>query len=570
VKKKLKQGIQNADKEKRSSITAGAIAYLLLLALAIALINPFVNTGVSDDFSFIRSAKDFADTGRIIYNGWSAPILGWMLPFGALFIKLFGFSFPTVRIAAFVVAAANGLLVQYILLRAGCTRRLALLGATAVLFSPVSLPQAVLFFSDGPGLLALLVTMALCIRIVRAETPRETRLWILLAFVASLFLGTARQLLWMCALVMVPSAVWLVRRRKGVLPWAAGCFVLTAAAIAGAMHWFKHQPYSLPESLLAHYPLSAWARYLVLPTLELAVLLAPVMSLFLMRRLSAKTYALEGAVAVVALLVLRHNPYDLLRVGSQDIFGDAPQWIFLILSAYACALVLQTVRIASAAKPSITDREDQSALNLYELSVIVGPFAIALFLLAITRESFFSRYLLPVVAAVIIWLIKLWSDQRRQSAASGKLAAGAATLLVALYCAFSVIELHDLFRSTQAVLSLTQWYTAAGMPRDQLEAGFAFDGWYQIQRTGYINEVLIKVPAGAYKERDLPRAMAVCHNFFLPFTPSIHPVYGVGASLAPCFVGPELHTATYNTWLAPHHRSFFIARFAPQYALPAQ
>ncbi len=74
--------------EERKSITAGAVAYLVLLAACIALIRPFVNTGISDDFSFIRSAKDFADTGRMVYNGWSAPILGWMLPFGALFIKL--------------------------------------------------------------------------------------------------------------------------------------------------------------------------------------------------------------------------------------------------------------------------------------------------------------------------------------------------------------------------------------------------------------------------------------------------------------------------------------------------
>ncbi len=143
-------------------------------------------------------------------------------------------------------------------------------------------------------------------------------------------------------------------------------------------------------------------------------------------------------------------------------------------------------------------------------------------------------------------------------------------MLVALYGACTVIEMHDVFRSTQAVLSLTDWYTAQGMPRDQLEAGFAFDGWYQIERTGYINEVLIKVPAGAYKPRDLSPAMALCHNFFLPFTPSIHPVYGVAQSLTPCFTGPELHTITYNTWLPPHQRSFFIARFAPQYALPPQ
>lgn len=551
-------------------MAAGALIYFLLLVGCVALIRPFVNAGISDDFSFIRSAKDFADTGRMVYNGWSSPILGWLVPFGALFIKLFGFSFTSARTACFVIALVNGLLLQWILLRAGCTRALALFGATAVLLSPICLPQAVLFFTDGPGLLAFLVTLALCIRILRAETPRATCLWIALAFLASVSLGTVRQLLWMCTLVMVPSAVWLVRKRKGVLPWAMLCFVLSAAAIALVLHWWSRQPYALTEPLILHYPLNAWARYTVLPGIELLVVIAPVLSLFLLQRVAMKVYATSALVALLVALLIGRNPYRLLAMSSDSIFGSTPQWFSLAALAYAAALtpIAISVIYAAFARQQYTDTRGE--VGLRELAVLLAPFSLVLFLVVSTREAFFARYLLVIMASLAIWLTKLWSglgESRRRGLVAPVLAASA---LVALYCGLSVIQLHDTFRSTAATLSLTQWYKAQGLPRSELEATFSFDGWYQIEQTGHINEPRIKVPPGAFVDHRLPPQIAVCHNFFLPQTPSIHPVYGIGSTIAPCFVPPEMHSVEYTSWMAPHRHTLFIARFAPKYALPAQ
>jgi hypothetical protein len=561
----IRMSLKASDVTQRKSVTPGSIAYVLVLAGCVALMHPLVNTGVSDDFSFIKTAKDFADTGRIVYNGWSSPFLGWMIPFGALFIKLFGFSFIAARAATFVIAIVNGILLQWILLRAGCSRVLALFGATAVLLSPICLPFAVVFFTDGPGLLTFLVTLALCIRAVRAETSRATEFWIATAFCASLLLGTARQLLWMCALVMVPSAVWLVRKRKGVVPWSAACFVLMAACMAAVLHWWKQQPYALVEPLLTHVPLASWSRYVILPGIELVVLLAPALSLFLTRRVSRSVYALCAALALVSALALMHNPFNLLDTASHDIFGDAPPWVCLLSLAYSFGLLPIAVHTAYHALRGRVPLTGRGEISFHELSVLLLPFSCALFLVADSRENFFARYLLPVMAALTMWMVKLWSDLRARRSGCGIIA----PVVTAIYCAFIVIQMHDLFLNTAAVLSLSKWSVAQGMPRDQIEEGFSFDGWYQIQQTGYINEPRIKVPAGAYVKHDLPPYLRACHNFFLPDTPSIHPMYGVGETLSPCFTGPILHAVEYTAWMAPHRRTVFIARYAPQYALPA-
>jgi hypothetical protein len=365
---------------------------------------------------------------------------------------------------------------------------------------------------------------------------------------------------------MVPSAVWIVRKRKGVLLSAGVYLVLTFAGMIAMLQWWKHQPYALIEPLTTHIPLASWARYLILPAMELIVLLAPALSLFLARRVPEKVYAVSVTLALLAPLALMRNPYDLLRLANHDIFGDAPQWVFLIALAYSFGLLpiaVRTVHEALAGSALLTTRGE---ISFRALTVLIVPFALAIFLVADSRESFFARYLLPALAALTIWLIKLWSDLRPERPGCGI----AAPVVAAIYCAFIVIQMHDLFRYTATVLSLTQWYASQDMPRDQLEAGFAFDGWYQVQLTGYINEHLIKVPADAYVNRDLPLDIAACHNFFLPYTPSIHPVYGVDETLSSCFEGPVLYSIEYAAWMAPHRRVVFIARYAPKYAMPAR
>lgn len=556
---------ETVTQEKPVSITAGAIAYLLFLAICIALIRPFVNAGISDDFGYVKSAKDFADTGKILYYGAATPMLGWLIPFGGLFIKLFGFSFTAARVGSFLIAAVNGVLLQWILLRLGCSRVQALFGATAVLLSPASLPEAMLFFTDGPGLLVMLVTLVLCIRIVRAQTSRATQIWIAAAFLVSFLLGTVRQLLWMSTFVMVPSAIWLVRKRRGVVPWAAVCFVLAAIGIAGTLHWWNHQPFTLREPLIGHYPLDSWARYLIFPGMELAVLMAPALSLFMPRRVPVKVYLVSAVVAALSLLVMIRNPYNLPRMASHQFFGNAPEWIFLTALTYSCLLAPVAMWAVYVTLTRHQGADSAGQIGLVELAVLLAPFTFAVFLLVSSRGSFWLRYLLEVMTALTIWMVKLWSDMARGKKAFGL----AGPALVAVYCALSVMMMHDTFRDTAATLSLTQWYTDQDMPRDQLEAGYAFDGWYQIERAGHVYDRRIMVPAGVYMDRDLPRYVAQCHNFFLPNTPSIHPIYGISETMNQCFEPPILHSVEYAAWMPPRRHTVFIARYAPQYALPS-
>ena len=64
-----------------------------LIVLSVLISFPFAEMGFNDDFSYVKTAYDYARTGHLIYNGWAAPMLGWQAVWGSWFIRLFGFSF---------------------------------------------------------------------------------------------------------------------------------------------------------------------------------------------------------------------------------------------------------------------------------------------------------------------------------------------------------------------------------------------------------------------------------------------------------------------------------------------
>jgi glucose-1-phosphate cytidylyltransferase len=114
--------------------------FCALAVLSCELISrPFANMGICDDGPYIRVAQNVAATGHIAYNGWSAAMLIWQLYLGAAFIKLFGFSFTTVRSSTLLVSLALAFFLQRTLVRAGITERNATIGTLALVLSPLYL-----------------------------------------------------------------------------------------------------------------------------------------------------------------------------------------------------------------------------------------------------------------------------------------------------------------------------------------------------------------------------------------------------------------------------------------------
>ena len=186
-------------------------------------------------------------TGHISYSGGETPMLGWQLYFGALFIKLFGFSFTAVRFSTAVLAIGTAFLLQRIGMRAGLNSWNAALATLIFVLSPLYFPYAFTFMSDVSGVLCILVCVYMCLRAVQSRSERAAMVWVSLAALVNALGGTVRQIAWLGLLVMVPCTLWLLRKSWRVL--VAGGLSCGAGLvfILAALHWLKQQPYILPE-----------------------------------------------------------------------------------------------------------------------------------------------------------------------------------------------------------------------------------------------------------------------------------------------------------------------------------
>jgi hypothetical protein len=194
-----------------------AIACALTLPLCALAIRPVVEMGVMDDWSYIRTVQALAHTGHIVYNGWSASILGWQLYLGALFARLFGFTFTAIRLSTLPVAMVTAYLTQRTLVRAGIRDWNATIGTLALVLSPVFLSVTFSFMTDISGLFCIVLCLYACLRALQAKTDKAALAWIRFAAISNALLGTVRQIVWLGFLVMVPSTLWFLGRRAHFL-----------------------------------------------------------------------------------------------------------------------------------------------------------------------------------------------------------------------------------------------------------------------------------------------------------------------------------------------------------------
>ena len=87
----------------------GGVFCALTFVACLGVAWPVANMAFDDDWSYIKTAEVFARTGHIVYNGWSVEPLGWMAAWGAVFIKLFGFSFMAVKLSSLPLGGGGAL-----------------------------------------------------------------------------------------------------------------------------------------------------------------------------------------------------------------------------------------------------------------------------------------------------------------------------------------------------------------------------------------------------------------------------------------------------------------------------
>ena len=445
--------------------------------------------GICDDGPYSLVAKSLATTGHIHYNGWSSPMLGWQLYLGAAFIKLFGFSFTTVRMSTLTISALTAFLLQRTLVRTGVTERNATLGTLAVVLSPLYFMLSVTYMTDIDSLFAIVICLYGCLRALRASTERAAIAWLCFAAVTNAICGTSRQIAWLGVLVVVPSTVYLLRSRRRLLTVGA---LLAAAGdlfVLVCMLWFRRQPYILPERLIpSRYPVGNLLMLLAYSLLDLPYLLLPLTLLFLpqLRNLRPKTLAFL-ALLVAGYIFLATYPshlrghfqllplsgsiglgewnnvtgmfaYDLLKGQPPIVIGKFAQVLLTLATFGALFGILASLQASRRTQPAT---ESVAPPSWRELSTLLLPFILAYGLIMVPRTLDFGirdRYLLELMVVSLPFLLRHY-QQRIQARLPS-----AAVLMVGVVAIYTIMMTHNMFSLYRARIAIAQELFAAGVP----------------------------------------------------------------------------------------------------------
>lgn len=576
-----------------------ALLCVLTVTICVLLTNPVANMPFSDEFSYDKTALEFARTGHILYNGWATATLGWLIPWGAIFIKMFGFSFTGMRLSMLPIDAATVYLSHQILRRFGINPGNAIFGTLAFALSPIFMPSAVSFMTDVPGIFVIFVCLYMCQEAVRSASDRATLMWLATASVFNVAAGTVRQIAWLGALVMVPSTVWLLRQRRGVKGTGVALWIFSFIGVLLFLHWFNIQPYSVPEHVI--WAPITWmtfphlAAQLVKMVLCLLLIILPLSVAWLpsARELDRNAWLRVGGVlAVFVTFELLANalgrmdtwlmPWLMYLLPEQSaihpgIFGTAPRatlWIrfaisFFIIAVAVIALERELVRMPSGpTQRSEAPTAGNPGTSWHDIAWILGPFSLGYVLLLMPRGAFDQiqdRYMVGLVPSVLVVLLKLYQER------VGPRLPAVSMVMLLVFAAYSVAGTHDFYAESRAQVRAIQMVENTGVPRKSIQAGFPSDGWIQIENGGHINEPRIKVPIGAYDPKPFSKIPKGCRDGFTNFAPVIEPKYFIlfpwfkNPSLPPpswCFVRANFPPIHYTAWLPPFHESMYVKKLA--------
>jgi hypothetical protein len=562
---------------RRFHLPALLCAFAVLLCELIA--HPYTTMGVCDDGPYILIAQKLAATGHIVYNGNTTPFLGWQLYLAAAFIKLFGFSFTAVRMSTLLVAVALAFLLQRTLVRAGITGRNATLSTFTLVLSPLYLMMSVTFMTDITGLFGILLCLYGCLRALQSHTDRTTLAWLCFAIFTNAIFGSSRQIAWLGILVMVPSALWLLRAKRQVLLAGIAANLTGALFILTCILWFLHQPYNVHEPLLVkHLPIAHTLNALIDFFLDVPFLLLPIVALFLpqIRKCRPHVIAIFSAslLLYLSLAMLKghlhllfpleptqrdwvniHGMYeDVFLRGAPPILLHKSVQVLLTIASFSSVFGL----ITSWCHTPPTSPTAAVGISWRQLGMLFVPFTIAYSLLLIPRSTtvLLDRYLLPLLLIATLCLVRYYQDRVHPQLPLAILA------LVALMAVYGIIGTHNTFAFDRARVALATEIRASGISDTSVDNGWEYNILTELQHANHINDSRIVIPAHAYVP-PTPLPPDTCKVSWSNFTPHVHPLYGVSFDPDACYGPAPFAPVPYSRWPYRTPGTLYVVNYLP-------
>ena len=170
---------------KKMSVLIYAILSMLPYLIGILIIAPFQDVFYGgDDWAYAWSVLNLAESSMFEASDWATAQAVPQILWGALFVKIFGWSISVLNISTIVASFFAGLAFFYMVVALGFRNNTALLATIVITVSPIYLGMSLSFMTDSMFTSLTLITSACYVRAILNKS-------IFFAILGGLFCGAA-------------------------------------------------------------------------------------------------------------------------------------------------------------------------------------------------------------------------------------------------------------------------------------------------------------------------------------------------------------------------------------------
>jgi 4-amino-4-deoxy-L-arabinose transferase-like glycosyltransferase len=478
--------------------------------MIVTIVPPVADFPLNDDWIYAKVVQHLVDTGQYRSNPYSDPTFILQAYWGAAFVKLFGFSFDTLRLSTLLLGLIAAWATCWCAAEAALSRRWSFLCGLVLLVNPLFVNASYTFMTDVPFIAALAISTAGFLRALR--TDRVRWVWYAnLAAVAAFFIrqfGVLVPVAFAPALLMLP---WPLVRKKAphlvaalAVPWMVAAVLLQVLPVGGE-DLAKPWDWSPLGSTFSARFLTV-ATFLATALVYLALFAAPLLVTIrdasgkrFPRRFERSHLLLAAVTGVLGWLVFRSK-------------WDRPPHFGNVLYDFGVGPLLMPWAVADGKPDPVLRLEDgvwtaivvplipgAACLALWLARALYGgltrhgsegatdrrvDFSLALLTLALVCPLIlppvlarFDRYFLP--ALIPLGILAARSVTRRFSFEPTRLDFA----LPAVSLALAVLSLQDYLAWNRARWqALNTLRTEFSAPLEQIDGGYEFNGWFHSER----------------------------------------------------------------------------------------
>ncbi|MCP4441324.1 MAG: glycosyltransferase family 39 protein [Aureispira sp.] len=469
------------------------ISLTILWGLSILFVGYSGNFPLNDDWAYAQNVYQLTEEGRIYFSNWPAMTLIGQTLWGALFCKIFGFSFTVLRFSTLLVSWITIISSYFLFCRLSSQKSLAFWAALLLASNPLFFSLSFTFMTDIHFLCCSVLSIFFYIRHHQEAKKRD---WILATFFV-VWAVLIRQMGILLPLLYSVHLLYTQGRKFSVLLKASVPLVVAIGTLVlytvwrGAYYGFPPQYGNLS---LLFYPLKHSEFYrnlLIRPGIlfaYLGIFWLPIV-LIQLPQLWKQSQKLQRILAIslsILLLIIFYKAWSFIPHGNvfynlglgPQVLKDTYDHINIPVQLSLLALRLLKLLIVGAGsllsvflflKYLPKKENNYTSLQLGStLMIMVYSFYLML------DGHFFDRYylfLFPLMGILILPTKKLNYSSW---------ALGLAVLFQIGYGTFSLLATHDYLSWNRARWKALDYLTEdEGVLPSQIDGGFEFNGWHQ-------------------------------------------------------------------------------------------